>query len=134
MNLGSDIINNKDINVLVLAYLGDTVYEYYVRRFLIEKKIANVNDLQKNSVNYVSAKNQARFLEELLNGNYFSEEELDIIRRARNHKGTSHPKNCDILTYKHATALEALIGYLKLEEKEDRIESIMDKILGGSIC
>ena len=92
MNLGSDIINNKDINVLVLAYLGDTVYEYYVRRFLIEKKIANVNDLQKNSVNYVSAKNQARFLEELLNGNYFSEEELDIIRRARNHKGTSHPK------------------------------------------
>ncbi len=119
---------------MVLAYLGDTVYEYYVRRFLIEKKIANVNDLQKNSVNYVSAKNQARFLEELLNDNYFSEEELDIIRRARNHKGTSHPKNCDILTYKHATALEALIGYLKLEEKEDRIESIMDKILGGSIC
>ncbi len=134
MSIGSDIINNKDLNVLVLAYLGDNVYEYYVRRFLIENKISNVNDLQKNSINYVSAKNQAKFLDELLKEDYFSEEELDIIRRARNHKGTSHPKNCDILTYKHATALEALIGYLKLEDKEERIKSIMDKILGGSIC
>ena len=134
MSIGSDIINNKDLNVLVLAYLGDNVYEYYVRRFLIENKISNVNDLQKNSINYVSAKNQAKFLDELLKEDYFSEEELDIIRRTRNHKGTSHPKNCDILTYKHATALEALIGYLKLEDKEERIKSIMDKILGGSIC
>ena len=132
--MGSDIINNRDINVLVLAYLGDTVYEYYVRRFLINKKISNVNDLQKNAINYVSAKNQAKFLNELMEKEFFMEEELDIIRRARNHKGVSHPKNCDILTYKHATALEALIGYLKLENKEDRIEMIMDNILGGNIC
>lgn len=134
MKRGSDTINNKDVNVLVLAYLGDTVYEYYIRRFLINKKIANVNDLQKNAVNYVSAKNQARFLEELMNDNFFTEEEIDIIKRARNHKGVSHPKNCDIVTYKHATALEALIGYLKLENKEDRIDMIMERILGGSIC
>lgn len=134
MKRRSDTINNKDVNVLVLAYLGDTVYEYYIRRFLINKKIANVNDLQKNAVNYVSAKNQARFLEELMNDNFFTEEEIDIIKRARNHKGVSHPKNCDIVTYKHATALEALIGYLKLENKEDRIDMIMERILGGSIC
>lgn len=127
-------MNNKDINVLVLAYLGDTVYEYYVRRNLIEKRISNVNDLQKNAVNYVSAKNQARFLESMINENFFDEEELSIIKRARNHKGVSHPKNCDIITYKHATSLEALIGYLKLENREDRIKMIMDKILGGSIC
>ena len=132
--LGSDTINNRDINVLVLAYLGDNVYEYYVRRFLIEKKISNVNELQKNAVNYVSAKNQAKFLNALMEDNFFTEEENDIIRRARNHKGVSHPKNCDILTYKHATALEALIGYLKLENRDDRIDIIMDKILGGSIC
>ena len=132
--MGSDIINNKDINVLVLAYLGDNVYEYYVRRFLIEKKIPNVNELQKNAVNFVSAKNQARFLEELMNNDFFNEEEISIIKRARNHKGVSHPKNCDIVTYKHATALEALLGYLKLENKEERIKEIMDKILGGSIC
>ncbi len=133
-SIGSDTINNLDLNVLVLAYLGDNVYEYYVRRFLIEKKISNVNDLQKESVNYVSAKNQAKFLNSLLEENYFSEEELAIIKRARNHKGTGHPKNCDILTYKHATALEALIGYLKLENKEERIIEIMDRILGGSLC
>lgn len=132
--MGSDTINNKDINVLVLAYLGDNVYEYYVRRFLINNKISNVNDLQKNAVNYVSAKNQARFLEELMNEDFFSEDEIAIIKRARNHKGVSHPKNCDIVTYKHATALEALIGYLKLENNNERIEMIMNKILGGSIC
>ena len=85
-------------------------------------------------MNFVSAKNQARFLEELMNENYFDEEEISIIKRARNHKGVSHPKNCDIVTYKHATTLEALIGYLKLENKEERIKSIMEKILGGSIC
>ena len=82
----------------------------------------------------MSAKNQARFLEELMNGNFFSDEEISIIKRARNHKGVSHPKNCDIVTYKHATALEALIGYLKLENQDDRIDAIMNKILGGSIC
>lgn len=114
--------------------MGDNVYEYFVRRYLIEKKISNVNDLQKNAVNYVSAKNQAKFLEMMMNENFFTEDEISIIKRARNHKGVSHPKNCDIVTYKHATALEALIGFLKLEGKEDRIEEIMSKVLGGSLC
>ena len=90
--------------------------------------------MQKNAVNFVSAKNQARFLEALINNDFFDEEEMSIIKRARNHKGVSHPKNCDIVTYKHATALEALIGYLKLENKDNRINEIMEKILGGSIC
>ena len=134
MKFGSDTINNLDLNVLVLAYLGDTVYEFYVRKFLIESKISNVNDLQKNAVNYVSAVNQAKYLELLMNDNYFNDDELSIIKRARNHKGGKHPKNCDVITYKHATALEALIGYLKLEKKEDRIEDLMNKILGGTLC
>ena len=69
-----------------------------------------------------------------MNEDFFDEEEIAIIKRARNHKGVSHPKNCDIVTYKHATALEALIGYLKLEGKDERIDSIMKRILGGSIC
>ena len=59
---------------------------------------------------------------------------MSIIKRARNHKGVGHPKNCDVVTYKHATALEALLGYLKLENNEERIKEIMDKILGGVIC
>lgn len=119
----------KEINSLVLAYLGDTIYEDYVREYLIKKGIANVNELQTESIKYSSAKSQCAYLKKLINDNFFTNEELEIIKRARNHKGGSHPKNCDILTYKYATGLEALIGYLKLEKKEERIKEIMKNIL-----
>lgn len=124
-------MNVLEINVLVLAYLGDTVYENYVRRFLINKGIGNVNDLQTESINYVSAKAQAKFLTEFVEKDFFSEEELNVIKRARNYKSHSHPKNCDIITYKHATGLEALIGYLELLGRRERIDKIMNNILGG---
>ena len=127
-------MQTKEINVLVLAYLGDTVYENYIRKYLISKNIANVNDLQKEAVKYVSAKSQAQFLTELVDKNFFSEEELTIIKRARNYKTKSHPKNCDIITYKYATGLEALIGYLELEGQHKRIEEIMNFITGGIKC
>ena len=119
-----------EINVLVLAYLGDTIYENYVRRYLINKGIANVNDLQKNAVDFVSAKNQAKFLKEMISISFFNADEMDVIMRARNYKTTSHPRNCDIITYKLATGLEALIGYLDLENKKERIDEIMTFILG----
>lgn len=119
----------KEINVLVLAYLGDTVYENYVRRYLIEKKIGNVNDLQKESIKYVSAKSQATYLTEMLESNFLREEEIEIVKRARNYKTTSHPRNCDIITYKYATGLESLIGYLDLENNKERINEIMNFIL-----
>ncbi len=124
-------MNTKEINVLVLAYLGDTIYEDYIRKYLIKKGIANVNDLQKSAVKYVSAKGQAEFLQRLIDMQIFSDDEINIIKRARNYKTTSHPKNCDILTYKHATGLEALIGYLELEQRRDRIDMIMKIILEG---
>ena len=119
----------KEINSLVLAYLGDTIYEDYVRIYLIKNGIANVNDLQTESIKYSSAKAQCSFVKELIDKNFFSEEELDIIKRARNHKTISHPRNCDIVTYKYATGFEALIGYLKLENNEKRIDEIMKNIL-----
>ena len=122
-------MNALEVNVLVLAYLGDTIYEDYIRKFLINKKIGNVNDLQKEAVNYVSAVNQARFLQELMDEEFFNDDEISVIKRARNYKSSSHPKNCDILTYKHATALEALIGYLELTNNRERIDEIMEKIL-----
>lgn len=124
-------MNVLEINVLVLAYLGDTIYENYVRRYLINKGIGNVNDLQSASVNYVSAKAQAKFLTEFVDKNFFSEEEMSVIKRARNYKSNSHPKNCDIITYKHATGLEALIGYLDMSGRKDRIDEIMENILRG---
>ena len=122
-------MNVLEINVLVLAYLGDTIYENYVRHYLINKGIGNVNDLQTASINYVSAKNQAKFLDELMNEDFFTEEEISVIKRARNYKSNSHPKNTDIITYKHATSLEAVIGYLDLINKKDRIDLLMGKIL-----
>ena len=122
-------MNTIEVNSLVLAYLGDTVYENYVRLYLIKKGINHVKDLQEESLKYVSAKSQSRILRTLINDNIFSEEELEVIKRARNSKTNSHPKNTDIVTYKEATSLEALIGYLKLENKEERIKEIMNKVL-----
>ncbi len=125
-----DFMNVLEINVLVLAYLGDTIYENFVRKYLINRGIGNVNDLQKEAVTYVSAKAQASYLKKMMDVCFFSEEELDVVRRARNYKTTSHPKNCDIITYKYATGLEALIGYLNLKCENERIGEIMKFILG----
>lgn len=122
-------MNLLEVNVLVLAYLGDTVYENYVRRFLIESGIGKVDDLQKRAISYVSAKSQASFLQQMLDDNFLTEAEVDIIKRARNYKTTSHPKSCDIITYKCATGLEALIGYLELDNNKERIDEIMNFIL-----
>lgn len=127
-------MNVSKINVGVLAYLGDTIYENHVRRFLINQNISKVNDLQKAAVKYVSAINQSRFLINMLSNNFFSEEEINVIKRARNYKSKSHPKNCDIVTYKYATALEALIGYLSLLDKQDRIKEIMGYIFYEQTC
>lgn len=123
-------MQTREINVLVLAYLGDTIYENYVRKHLIGIGISNVNDLQKEAVNYVSAKNQANFLNKMLEDSFLSDEEIVVVKRARNYKTTSHPKNCDIITYKYATGLESLIGYLEMENKRERIDEIMSFILG----
>lgn len=123
-----------EINSLVLAYLGDTVYENYVRRFLINQGIAHVDELQKQAIKFVSAKSQAFYLQKMIDENFLSEEELVIVKRARNYKTTSHPKSCDIVTYKYATGLEALIGYLDLNEEKNRISEIMNFILEDNIC
>lgn len=117
-----------EYNSLVLAYIGDAIYEVLVRKYLIDKNFVKVNDLQKYALNYVSAKNQALFLKELLDNNFFTSDEIEIIKRARNTKTHSKPKNCDILTYKHATALESVFGYLYMNNKFDRIKEIFDYI------
>lgn len=133
MGIG-DFMNVVEINVLVLAYLGDTIYENYVRHYLVSLGMNHVDSLQKESVRFVSAKNQAKYIEALLERNYFSQDELSIVHRARNYKSYSHPKNCDVITYKYATALEAVIGYLDCLGKKDRIDEIMKMILGGDLC
>ena len=123
-----------NLNILVLAYLGDSVYENYVRRHLIEQGFAKVNDLQKASISFVSAVSQAKFIRIMINSNFFNEFEFSIVKRARNYKTTSHPKNCDIITYKYATALEALVGYYDLINNNERIDEIMNFIFNCDIC
>lgn len=118
-----------NINVLALAYMGDAIYETYVRDYLIKNNIVKVNELQEESIKYVSARSQAEILKRLIDLRYFSDEELDIIYRARNHKCNHKPKNTDIITYKNATGLEALVGYLYFEKNNDRIDDIMSKVI-----
>lgn len=115
-------------SALIYAYIGDSVYESYVRKYLILKNISKVKDLQKESLYYVSARSQRRILEDLENNNFLTEKEIDIIRWGRNAKG-GKSKSSDIITYRYATALECLIGYLYLEKKKERLDEIMNFIL-----
>jgi len=117
-----------EINIISLAYLGDAVYELYIREFLLKKGIAKVEDLMKESIKFVSAKNQTKILKELINNNVLTNEEKNVVNRGRNYKRSSHPKNTDIVTYKISSGFEALIGYLYLENKE-RLNEIMKIIL-----
>lgn len=118
---------NEDTNILVLAYLGDAVYELYIRNYLIDKGICKIDNLQKASVKYVSATGQVKFLNYLFENNILKEEENDIVRKGRNNKRKNHPKNTDILTYKYATGFESLIGYLYLNNK-NRLEKILSYV------
>lgn len=119
------------INVMSLAYLGDAVYEVYIREYLIKNGIAKVEELQREAVKYVSAKSQSKILSYLIDNNLLTDIELDVIRRGRNYKRTSHPKNTDIITYKMSSGFEAMIGYLYLNDNKDRLEEIINYILGG---
>ena len=119
------------VNVISLAYMGDAVFDVYVREYLINKGIAKVEDLQKWAVKYVSAKSQCKILNYLIDSNFLSEEEIDIVKRGRNYKRYSHPKNTDIITYKMSTGFECLIGYLYLSKQIDRMNNIINYIFGG---
>lgn len=121
-------MNTKEINIVSLAYLGDAVYELYIREYLLKKGVAKVEELMKESIKYVSAKNQCQILNNLINNDILTEYEKDIVNRGRNYKRSSHPKNTDIITYKMSTGFEALIGDLYLENKP-RLEEIIKIIL-----
>ena len=122
-------MDTRNINVITLAYMGDAVYEVYIRKSLIDKNIALVDDLQKAAINYVSAKSQSKILNFLIDNGVLTLEEMDVVKRGRNYKRASHPKNTDILTYKNSTGFEALIGYLYLNNNKERLDNIMKIVL-----
>jgi len=117
----------NSINVIALAYLGDSIYEVYIRESLLNSGLAKVNDLQNEAVKYVSAKAQAQILDDMIDNNVLNEEEIDVVKRGRNYKRSIHPKNTDIITYKKSSGFEALIGYLYLKDK-DRLKEILNFI------
>lgn len=123
-------MNVNEINAGILAYLGDSVYEVKIREHLLKKKMGKANVLNKEANLYVSANNQSKILDALLDKNIFNESELYTINRARNYKTHSKPKNSNIIDYKKATALEALFGMLYLKNDYERINEIMKEILG----
>lgn len=121
-----DKIKLITMSPLVLAYLGDTVYESYIREHLIRQNInRKVNNIHKLAIQYSKAKAQATIIHEL--EDELTEEEMKIFKRGRNQKSHTAPKNADIIDYKYATGFEALIGYLYLSEDKERLEYIVKK-------
>lgn len=114
------------MNSLVLAFLGDAVYEMYVREYLIQKGISKVKQLQKEKIKYVSAKAQVKILEYFINQDFFTADELEVIKRGRNSHSHSNPTT-DIISYKKSTGFEALIGHLYLNNL-DRLNKLMKEV------
>lgn len=117
-------LNPKEINTTALAFLGDAVYEVYVRKHVMETGQKNADILHKMAVGYVCAGGQAKAVKSLMK-EFLTEEETIIVKRARNQKFSSKSRSADAVTYKLATAFEALIGYLYLAEEHSRMEEII---------
>jgi len=119
--------NWQEMNALTLAYLGDVVYELWVRTHLLELGYEKVKELHKQAISYVRASTQAQLLHALLPE--LDEVEHQIVLRGRNAKG-GHPKNVDVVTYRHATAFESLVGYWQLNGRTERMQWAFDKVDG----
>ena len=109
---------------LVWAYMGDAVYEKFIREYVIRQGLCKNGLLHKKSIKFVSANGQVKILKRI--EEKLTEEEQDIVRRGRNSNPHSHAKNADIVDYKYATGFEALIGYLYLTEQQERLDEILN--------
>ncbi len=115
----------KQLNSLALAYMGDAVFETYVRHHLLQSGKVRPNKLHREGTMYVSAKAQSKILFQLLDKAILTEEELAVVTRGRNAKSGTVPKNTDVQTYRHSTAFEALMGYLFLKGEVGRMEELI---------
>lgn len=118
-------VDVKQLNALALAYMGDAVYEQAIREHLLRSGRVKPNVLHKEATRYVSAKSQAVVLKEMLAAEFLTEEEQAVMRRGRNAKSGSVPKNTNVGTYKSSSGYEAVLGYLYLLEKTERIARII---------
>lgn len=124
----NDILKSDDGKALrdtqALAFLGDAIYEVFIRARLVDMAFSG-DKLHKQSIKYVNANAQAEAVKSLLDE--LSQEEEELVKRARNHKVRNKPQNIDLRTYKWATGFEALLGWLARLDREERLLEIMDK-------
>ena len=113
----------KQMNALALAYIGDAVYELYIRQHLLAETNHKTHHLHKRSISYVSAKAQSAFLERWLP--LLTPEDLDVVKRGRNANSGTVPKNVELLVYRRATGFESLVGYLYVDRRFDRLNELM---------
>lgn len=117
----------QQLNPLLLAYLGDSVYEVYVRYHLLARGFVKPHELQKEAVQYVSAVAQANVCRQL--ESHLTEEELDVLRRGRNAKSGSVAKSASVIQYRYSTGFEALVGYLYVIGNQARLDDLMQIVL-----
>ena len=115
----------NQMSPLVWAYIGDAVYELYVRVNLVEKTDYKPHKLHIESIKYVKARAQANILKEL--EPCLTDEEKEIVRRGRNAQNHHLPKNADVQEYMYSTAFEGLIVYLYLTKQNERLYEILKK-------
>ena len=115
--LGEQELNSY--SPLVLAYIGDCVYELLIRTLLVGKANCQVSKLHKKAIDYVKAETQAAMIAALMDE--LTEEEQDVFRRGKNAKPHTIPKNASLSDYRRATGMEAVIGYLYLKDDMERI-------------
>ena len=117
---------SADFSPLALAYMGDTVYEVFIRTLVLSEGNIPPHKLHQKSIKYVKAKSQANILKKITECFPLTQDEQDIIRRGRNAKSGTIPKNADLIEYKYATAFESLIGYLYLNKYLERLMEILN--------
>lgn len=127
LNINSEKWQDAEVRMLSplqLAYIGDAVYELFVRSYIMLQNNLKVNDLHKEAVKFVKAKAQAQII--LALETQLTEEEWGIVKRGRNAKINSAPKNANLSEYRYATGFESLIGYLYLTGQDDRLSHIFE--------
>lgn len=125
---------NKDLNEedilmlspLQLAYIGDAVYELLIRTYFLSRDIS-VNKLHRMTTKYVKAKAQSDIVNAIRGT--LTEREINVVKKGRNAKSHTSPKNADLIDYKYATGFEALMGYLYLKKEYNRIDEILTSII-----
>ncbi|GEK59700.1 ribonuclease III [Marinococcus halophilus] len=118
-------VDEKQLNALALAYMGDAVLETHIRHYLISEGKVRPQELHKQATSYVSAQAQAEVLRAIWDEGYLTEEETAVARRGRNAKSGSLPKNADLATYRMSTAFEAVLGYLYFAGRQERVSEII---------